>query len=168
MDSAPETASECPEGLDQAPSDHTPCLDRSVSTMGDTLPDLEAPEDPTSAIITEDGTEETTLLAGGGQEVSSLDSISHEEEDNLLSSTLQESMGENPIEGVSPVESGPPSSTELTGSPPTKGADPPTEPSSSVEASEHTATLTPTLEYWAEVHSSDTMVEADAIALTTS
>ena len=55
--------------------------------MGNTLLDLETPEDPASAIITEDGTEETTLLTRGGQEVSGLDSISCEEEDDLLSST---------------------------------------------------------------------------------
>ena len=66
------------------------------------------------------------------------------------------------------MESGPSSSTELTGSPPTKGADPPAEPSSSVESSECTTTLTLTLEHWAEVHSADTMVEANAAALTAS
>ncbi len=37
--------------------------------MGNTLPDLEAPEDPASANITKDGTEETALLARGGQKV---------------------------------------------------------------------------------------------------
>ncbi len=107
MDSAPETASEHPKGPDWAPSNDTPCPDRAVTTVGDTLPDLGISDNPTSANITEDGTEETALLTGGGQEVSGLDSISHEEEDDLLSSTLQEATGENPIEGVSSVESGP-------------------------------------------------------------
>ncbi len=106
MDSAPETASEHPKGPDWAPSNDTPHPDRPVSTVGDTLLDLETPKDPASANITEDSTEETTLLARGSQEVSGLDSISCKEEDDLLSSTLQESTGENPIEGVSPVESG--------------------------------------------------------------
>ncbi len=87
MDSAPETASECPKGLDWAPSNDTPCPNRAVATAGDTLPDLETPDNPASANITEDGTEETALLTGGSQEVSGLDSISHEEEDDLLSST---------------------------------------------------------------------------------
>ncbi len=52
-----------------------------------------------TSLRTEDGTEETALLARGGQEVSGLDSISHEEEDDLLSSMPQEAAGENPIEG---------------------------------------------------------------------
>ena len=77
-------------------------------------------------------------------------------------------MGENPVEGVSPVELGPSSSTELMGSPPTKGADPSAKPSSSVEVSECTATLAPILEHQAEVHSSDTTVKADAAALAAS
>ncbi len=54
------------------------------------------------------------------------------------------------------------------GGPPTKGADPPAEPSLSVEALEHTTTLALILEHWAEVHSSDAMVEADAAALAAS
>ena len=140
----------------------------AVTTAGNTLLDLETPEDPASANIIKDGTEETTLLTRGGQEVSGLDSISHEEEDDLLSSTLQEARGENPIEGVSIVELWPFSSTELMGSPPTKGADPPAEPSSSVKASECTTTLALTLEHQAEVHSADTIVQADTVALTTS
>ncbi len=89
--------------------------------------------------------------------------ISHEEEDNLLSSTLQESAGENPIEGVSPVESEPSSCSELRGGPPTKSVDPPTEPLASVEVSEHTTTPTLT-----NVHSSAVNIEANAEALTTS
>ncbi len=117
-----------------------------------------------SANVTKDGTEETALLARGGQEVSSLDSC--KEEDDLLSSMPQEATGENPIEGVSPVASGPSSNTKLTGSPATKGADPPTRPSLLVEASEPTATLALTLEHQAEVHSADAMVGSDAAALT--
>ncbi len=77
-------------------------------------------------------------------------------------------MGENPIEGVSPVGLGPSSSTELTGSPPTKGADPHAKPSLSIEVSECTTTLTLTLEHQAKVYSADAMVEADTAALTTS
>ncbi len=52
--------------------------------------------------------------------------------------------------------------------PPTKGVDPPAKPSSLVEVLEHTTTLTLTLEHQAEVHSADTIVEANAAALTTS
>ncbi len=77
MDSAPETVSEHPEGLDQAHSNDTPHPDRAVTTAGNTLLDLETADNPTSANITEDGTEETALLTRGGQEVSGLDSISH-------------------------------------------------------------------------------------------
>ncbi len=54
------------------------------------------------------------------------------------------------------------------GSPPTKGANPPAGPSLSVKALEPTTTLTPILEHWAKVHSTDTMVGADTAALTTS
>ena len=132
------------------------------------LPNLEAPEDPTLATATEDSTKEATLLTRGGQEVSGLDSIPCEEEDNLLSSTPQESAGKNPVKGVSPVESEPSSCSELMGSPPTKGTDPPAEPSAPVEASEHTPTPTPTQEHWAKVHSSAINVEADTEALTAS
>ncbi len=44
-----------------------------INFVGETLPHLEAPEDPTLATTTEESTEEATLLTGGGQEVSGLD-----------------------------------------------------------------------------------------------
>ncbi len=93
MDSAPETTSECPEDPDQVPSDDTSRPNGATSTGGDTLPDLEVPKDPAT------GTEEAALLTGGGQEVSGLDTISCEEEDNLLSSSPQESSGGPPLRG---------------------------------------------------------------------
>ncbi len=167
MDSAPETALECPKGPDQVPSDDTSHPDGAALTRGDTLPDLEAPKDPTLATMVVN-TEEAALLTRGGQEVSGLDSISQEEEDNLLSSIPQESTGEIPVEGASPVESEPCSCSELMGSPSTKGADHPAESSALVEVLECTATPAPTQEHWAEVHSSTINVEADAEALTTS
>ena len=168
MDSAPETASECPEDPDWVPSDDTPCPNGAVLTGSNTLPDLEVPKDPTLATTTKDSTEEAALLTRGGQEVSGLDSISCKEEDNLLSSTLQESAGENPVKGVSPVESEPSSCSELIGSPPTKGVDPPAKPSASVKASECTVTPALTQEHQAEVHSSTVNIETNAEVLTAS
>ncbi len=135
-------------------------------SLGVTLPNLEAPEDPALAMTTEESTEEAALLTGGGQEVS-LDSISCKEEDNSLSSTLQKSAGENPIEGVSPVESGPSSSTELMGGLPSKGADPPVKPSASIKMTECTATPALTQEHQAKVHSSTIDTVANAVVLTT-
>ena len=128
---------------------------------------MEASEGPTTGISTEESTEEAALLTGGGQEVSGLDSISHEEEDNLLSGTLQETMGETLIKGGSPVESELSLQSELMGGPPIGGADHPAGLPVMAEASEGTMTLTLTLEHQAEVHSSTLNAGADAKALPT-
>ncbi len=100
VDSVLETTADWSKDSVQVPCNDTSHPDGATSTSGDTLPDLEAPEGPATGISAEDSTEEAALLTRGGQEVSSLDSISHEEEDNLLSSTLQEPMVRPPSRGA--------------------------------------------------------------------
>ncbi len=165
MDSAPEAAADHSKDSTRVPSTDTSHPDRAVSTGSDTLLDLEPPRDSNGGVSMDENAEETTLLTGGSPEVSAVKSISQEEEeDHLLSSSLQRSTDEIvPItEDSTPVSGS--SQAELTGSSPKGSGDHPIITPPTVETSEGTMDSAPTVEHQAKVHSNALGAGADAEA----
>ena len=154
----------CSKDLTRVPSTGTPCPDGVGSTTGDTLPDLDSPQDSTAGVSAEESTEETTLLSGGGPEVSGGDVISREE-DHLLANTLQEPAKDIPADmgGSTPVLG--PSTSKLMGGPPVRSTDHPEAGPPESSSSGSAIGLAPTLEHQAEVHSDAPNAGTEAAAM---